>query len=246
MKLTVLGNWGPYPTAGGACSGYLFEGEGAKILIDCGNGTLSRLQQVLTSLEELDLIILSHLHSDHISDAMVLRYAIGINKMKGLFHKTIPLYAPATPQGDFEKLQFENAFLIQAIEENLVVHEQGLKISFKKMDHPVETYAIGIENKEKKFVFSADTRYCSQLIDFSKNADLLLCEAGVLERDKTATTPHLSAMEAGQVATQGHVKKLLLTHFWPGYNLQEILDEAGSAYDGQLILSEEMKSYPIG
>ncbi len=246
MKLTVLGNWGPYPKAGGACSGYLFEGEGAKILIDCGNGTLSRLQQVVPTLEELDIIILSHLHSDHISDAMVLRYAVGINKMKGLFHKTIPLYAPATPLEDFEKLQFENAFALQPIEESLVIHEKGLKISFKKMDHPVETYAICIENKEKKFVFSADTRYCSQLIDFSKNADLLLCESGVLERDKTATTPHLSAMEAGMIATQGQVKKLLLTHFWPEYNLQDILEEARKSYEGELILSEEMENYEIG
>lgn len=246
MKLTVLGNWGPYPKAGGACSGYLFEGENAKILIDCGNGTLSRLQQVLPSLEELDLIILSHLHSDHISDAMVLRYAVGLNKMKGLFHKTIPLYVPATPHEDFEKLQFENAFSMQPIQEDLIIHEKGLKISFRKMEHPVETYAVSIENGEKKFVFSADTRYCTQLVDFSQGAELLLCEAGVLERDKTATTPHLSAMEAGLTATQGQVKKLLLTHFWPGYHLQEILDEARSVYDGELALSEEMKSYPIG
>ncbi|SHJ45756.1 Ribonuclease BN, tRNA processing enzyme [Geosporobacter subterraneus DSM 17957] len=245
MQLTILGNWGPYPNAGGACSGYLFEGEGIKILIDCGNGTLSRLQQRLTTLEELDLIILSHLHSDHISDAMILRYAVGINKMKGLFHKTIPLYAPATPEEDFQKLQYENAFVLQPIDENLVIYEKGLKICFRKMDHPVEAYAVAIENDEKKFVFSADTRYCSQLVDFSKNADLLLCEAGVLERDKATTTPHLSALEAGQIATQAQVKKLVLTHFWPGYHLQEVLEEARNAYDGELILSEEMQSYEL-
>ena len=43
LKLTILGCYGPYPKAGGACSGYLLEDETTKILIDCGNGVLSRL-----------------------------------------------------------------------------------------------------------------------------------------------------------------------------------------------------------
>ena len=38
MKLTVLGCYGPYPPAGGACSGYLLEEGGTRVLIDCGNG----------------------------------------------------------------------------------------------------------------------------------------------------------------------------------------------------------------
>ncbi|MCG8541098.1 MAG: MBL fold metallo-hydrolase, partial [Clostridia bacterium] len=66
MKITILGNSGPYPRAGGACSGYLLEEDDIKILIDCGNGVLSRLLGMIESLEDIDAIILSHLHSDHI------------------------------------------------------------------------------------------------------------------------------------------------------------------------------------
>ena len=33
MKLTVLGNTGPYPQAGGACSGYLLENGPADLVI---------------------------------------------------------------------------------------------------------------------------------------------------------------------------------------------------------------------
>ena len=67
MKLTVLGNNGPFPSAGGACSGYLLTNGQTKILIDCGNGTLSNLQKI-TGLESLDAIIMTHLNSDHSSD----------------------------------------------------------------------------------------------------------------------------------------------------------------------------------
>lgn len=245
MKITVLGCWGPYPRAGGACSGYLFEHEDTKILIDCGNGTLSRLQQMIKNFEEIDMIIISHLHSDHISDAMVLRYALGIQQAKGLIAKSIPLYAPGVPREDFEKLQFQNAFTLKEIDENSVIHFRGLEISFRQMDHPVPSYAVKIEKDHKKFVYSGDTKYCHSIFEFAEGADLLLCECGVLERDKTPDTAHLSAREAGEIGRKSHVKKLLLTHFWPGYSLEDIYNEAKAVYDGELILSEEMKTYDV-
>ena len=45
MKLTVLGNNGPYPAAGGACSGYLLSSDSkhTNVLIECGCGTLANL-----------------------------------------------------------------------------------------------------------------------------------------------------------------------------------------------------------
>jgi ribonuclease BN (tRNA processing enzyme) len=82
MKLTILGNNGPFPGAGGACSGYLLSNEKCNILLDCGNGVLSNLQKLIP-LKMLDAIILTHLHSDHISDMMVLRYAIQIKNKRG-------------------------------------------------------------------------------------------------------------------------------------------------------------------
>ena len=41
MKLTVLGCNGPYPAAGGACSGYLLETGDTRVLLDCGAGALA-------------------------------------------------------------------------------------------------------------------------------------------------------------------------------------------------------------
>ena len=73
MKLTVLGKYGPYPKAGGATTSYLLECGVKKLLIDAGSGSLSRVQEYC-ALDELDGIILTHLHSDHCSDMFILRY----------------------------------------------------------------------------------------------------------------------------------------------------------------------------
>ena len=45
MELTVLGSHSPYAPANGACSGYLLNIDGFHIMLDCGNGSFSRLQK---------------------------------------------------------------------------------------------------------------------------------------------------------------------------------------------------------
>ena len=45
LKLTVLGCSGSYPGPGGAASGYLIEGDGTRIWLDAGSGTLANLQR---------------------------------------------------------------------------------------------------------------------------------------------------------------------------------------------------------
>ena len=49
MKLTILGNNGPYPCASGACSGYLLSSDSGatNVLIDCGAGVLANLARAL-------------------------------------------------------------------------------------------------------------------------------------------------------------------------------------------------------
>ena len=77
MRLTILGNNGPYPAAGGACSSYLLESDSGStaILVDCGAGALARLEERLP-IERLDAVVLSHLHYDHMSDMLPLHYAL--------------------------------------------------------------------------------------------------------------------------------------------------------------------------
>lgn len=76
MKLTVVGCSGSFPSAGSACSSYLVEADGFRLLLDMGNGALGELQRHV-GLYDLDAIFLSHLHADHCIDMcayFVVRY----------------------------------------------------------------------------------------------------------------------------------------------------------------------------
>ena len=68
MRLTVLGCAGSFPGPESACSAYLVEAEGFRLLLDFGTGSLSALQRY-AGLRAPDAIVLSHLHCDHILDA---------------------------------------------------------------------------------------------------------------------------------------------------------------------------------
>ena len=73
MELTVFGNNATCPEADGACACYLVEAAGKKILLDMGNGSLTKLRKKI-DLAELDLIVISHLHFDHFGDLFCAKY----------------------------------------------------------------------------------------------------------------------------------------------------------------------------
>ena len=97
MILKILGNNGPYPAPGGACSGYLLSSDSGntRILIDCGTGVLNRLLGEC-SLDALDAVILSHLHYDHMSDMLPMQYALQFNPRP----RPLPVYSRSvSPRG---------------------------------------------------------------------------------------------------------------------------------------------------
>ncbi|MGD8570008.1 MAG: MBL fold metallo-hydrolase [Gammaproteobacteria bacterium] len=70
LSVMVLGSGGPLATTSGrASAGYLIFVDGQpKILMDCGGGTYLRLGQSGANIKDLDIILLSHLHIDHMGD----------------------------------------------------------------------------------------------------------------------------------------------------------------------------------
>ena len=60
VTLTILGNYGPYATAQGACSGYVINADGFQIMLDCGNGSFSKLQ-IYADYATLGILVITHL-----------------------------------------------------------------------------------------------------------------------------------------------------------------------------------------
>ncbi len=246
MKLTVLGSYGPYPPAGGACSGYLVEFEEWKLLLDCGNGVLSRLQHFIQP-HQLDAVVLTHLHNDHISDCFILRYAIRAAFKQGRRDKPLSLYAPSRPAEDYERLTDPGIFQVQPIRDTETLTFGPLQLSFLRTVHSVSCYAVKITvaGSPHRVVYSGDTEYFPDLVDFAREASLLLCEANFLQRDLLAEEKnHMSARQAGILGKQAGVKKLVLTHLLPYREREAYLAEASKEFE-TVELAQEGEVYQI-
>lgn len=232
MKLTVLGNNGPFPGKDGACSGYAFENNGKLAIFDLGSGSLINLQKKYL-IEDISFIVLTHLHYDHMSDMLVLRYALQIKKKK------IDVYLPRQPKIIASFLECEEFNLI-FIDESFIIDRYFFTIRFKKTTHPVETYAAKINNA---FVYSSDLAEPEDLIDFAFGADTLLIDSAFLTIQKgNKKLYHLSASECGMLASKLNVKKLILTHFPPDSDKRQYQEEA-SLYFKNTVTAQIMQEY---
>ncbi len=239
MQLSILGCYGPYPPAGGACSGYLLQDKGCSILLDCGNGVLSRLQNYL-SFWQLDAVLLSHLHADHFSDVMIMRYGLEMAYNRGLRTEPLPLYAPADPVSEFERLPYKNAYNVMSIADGEELTIGPFRILFRSGIHAVPAFSMRIEAPSATLVYSGDTEYYRGLEELAFGADLFLCEANYSEADLDAGLPnHLSAAQAAQVAAAAGVKRLMLTHHHPEREPGLSLSPAAKHYPGVELATEQ-------
>jgi ribonuclease BN (tRNA processing enzyme) len=215
MELTVLGCYGPYPQAGGACSGYLLREEGCRVLIDCGNGVLSRLQEYL-KFWELDAVVVSHLHSDHFADLLVMRYGLDYAQSSGRRSGPLPLYAPPQPEEDLRRLAYKNAYALTPLSAGQPLQIGPFKFDFLEAVHALPCLAMRVTSISGTLVYTGDTEYFAGLAPFAAGAGLLLCEANFQNADMAANPPnHLSAAQAGAVAAAAGARKLVLTHLHP-------------------------------
>ena len=221
MKLTVLGNCGPYPVVGGACSGYLLESANTRVLIDCGTGVLARLLEILRP-DALDAVILSHLHFDHMSDLLPMIYALQFHPRK----EPLRVFAPDAP-ADVSRLLNAPCYELNPM---LDCSVGDICFRFFPGRHPVQSFAVRAEAEGRVFVYTGDTNETEGLAAFADSADLLLADAGLSEADWNPNAPHLSAMRCGTLARDAHARRLLLTHLNPRYSPDALTAEAKSVF----------------
>ena len=238
MKLHILGCYGPVSGNDGPTSSYLMEVNNKKILMDIGSGSLVNLQKVCR-IEDIDMIILSHLHSDHINDLFVLRYYLK------LIDKKIPLYAPNSPSSEFDRFKDEECFDVNVLEDDMEVELNDIKISFLSTQHPVDTFMTKIEYDNKIFVYSGDSIVNDNLKTFIKGVDFALLDGAFLSRQKLNRNTHMSSYDAAKTVKEMKVKKLMITHLAPFINRKEYLFDAKKGSDEEILLALPMLKVEI-
>ena len=163
MRITVLGKSPSFPDVGGACSGYLVEGGGQKVLLDCGPGVFAKLRTVV-DYAEIDAIVISHLHADHVMD--LVPYASGIRYRSWDGPPPHPrLIAPPGAPDVFSKLceggsmspdHLELAFDLSVYDPAESLSLGGLEVRFQPVPHYIPANAVEFAAGGARFTFGAD------------------------------------------------------------------------------------------
>ncbi len=222
MRLTVLGSSASYAGSGQACAGYLVQGGGANVLLDCGNGVVANLSQVIDPLE-LDAIFITHEHPDHFLDLYavqaLLNYApqgpagpLDLHMPEGLFDR---MGALLSERG---RVDLRRSFNVAKLTEDEPIRVEGLVVTPRRVEHTEATCAMTVQDGSVSLCYTADTAFGPAVVDAAQGCDLLLSEATLPEKYRGAAN-HLTAREAGEIAMQSRAQRLVLTHVCSGPGL---------------------------
>ncbi|MEV7546979.1 MULTISPECIES: MBL fold metallo-hydrolase [unclassified Streptomyces] len=250
MKLTVVGCSGSFPSADSACSSYLVEADGFRLLLDMGNGSLGALQRHC-GLYDLDAIFLSHLHADHCID-MCAYFVARFYRHEGGRCGPLPVYGPegterrlSTAYDDVpDERSMSEVFDFRTLKPGSF--EIGpFTVRTERVCHPVESYGIRVEHGGRVLAYSGDTGVCPELGMLAEGADLFLCEASFTHGKEDIPDLHLNGREAGEYARGGRVGRLVLTHIPPWTDAERNLADARAVYDGRVDLAYAGAVYEV-
>ncbi|MFC4559176.1 MBL fold metallo-hydrolase [Virgibacillus kekensis] len=237
MKLTVIGHWGGYPAAGGATSAYLLEKDGYTLLIDAGSGSLSKVQNY-TKVTDINAVVLSHYHNDHIADIGVLQYAWLVQSYIQDRKTVLPIYGHTDDQEGFESLSHRFTKGV-AYDPKKQLEVGPFSVTFQKTDHPVPCYGMRITDGESAIVYTADTSFKEEWISFAEHADLLITDCNFYAGQNSKKAGHMTSEEGARIAHEAGVGELVLSHLPHFGDHKDLIKEAEQHFSGIIRLAEE-------
>jgi ribonuclease BN (tRNA processing enzyme) len=248
-RLVVLGSCGAWPEPGRACSGFVLEYAGTRLILDLGYATLPRLLTVLGSrvADGIDAVIVTHKHPDHMLDLHGLFRARWFGRREA---PAIPLYAPEGVLSRVAGLEEDNAAAVHRVFDWRPLPQRSYQVGPFRLDsfalpHFVFNAGVRLTAPGLTVAYTGDTGPDAALVELGRDADLYIVEA--TSRNQRASTPesptgpgmHLTAREAGEAATAAGARRLLLTHFWPGNDRERSRAEAAEVFGGEVLLADE-------
>ncbi|TDE11471.1 MBL fold metallo-hydrolase [Jiangella asiatica] len=244
-QVTVLGSCGAYPEPGRACSGFLVEWDGFRLVLDLGYAALPRLLARCPD-GAVDAVVISHEHPDHCIDLH------GLFRMRlygGVDRSPLPLYCTPGVLARLGGLEPDaDLHAVFDVHELPGSHRVGpFELSGALLPHYVPNVGIRLQTDQVALAYTGDTGPDPLLAELGREVDLYIVEATDREGERQQIHRNLlSSEEAGHWATEAGARKLMLTHFWPGNDREAAAIAARSTFDGDVITAEEDLVVPIG
>lgn len=200
----------------------LVRGETTNVLIDCGGSPTQRLAQVGVKPSEIDHVILTHNHPDHIYGFPLLMLNAWMAGRKTPLHvyglkDTIRSARRMLQALDFDLLPKFISIKYHTVTPNSITKLPKMgefDIAGVPTTHFVPTLALRVTERAtgESFAYSSDTSPDAHVVEIARDAKIFLHEATMLDRSGQG---HSSAIEAGQEAEAAHVGELILIHVPP-------------------------------
>ena len=211
IKVTLLGTGTGIPQPGRSQPAILAEAK-KPLLFDCGAGTLLRLVQAGILIEDIEAVVLTHLHLDHVSDVLALANARYLQQLPGL-----EVLGPTGTELWLENILIAFPYLekmeIRVNEvkpmDSLSIH--GFDIFAEEARHSVTALAYRIEASDKVLVYSGDTEPTPRIAALADGADLLVHECSFPE--PFDVTNHTTPKRLGRMVK--NVRQVVLVHLYP-------------------------------
>ncbi|MEV5560815.1 MBL fold metallo-hydrolase [Nonomuraea wenchangensis] len=235
MLLTIIGGCGAWPAAGQACSGYLVEHDGFRLLVDPGYATVPRLLERITA-DQVDAVFISHGHPDHCADLNPLLRArtlrddppapLPVYSLPGALDAVLALDRPG---------MLADAYVLHEFIAGDQLAIGPFRAQTCLLPHSVPNAGIRLTAGERVLTYTGDTGPSPDVVDLARDADLLLAEATFADQVPQDMRHHLSsARQAALQAKDAEARHLLLTHLQPGTDATAARAAAEAEYDGEI------------
>lgn len=244
-----MGCAGTHPAADRACSSYLVEHDGYRLLVDCGNGSLVNLQKAHATAQ-LDAILLTHLHVDHFGDLYGLYYSLRFDEGG---QRSVPVYAPPGAEDHIAQLlhgdpddTFRQVCRFHEARPGEVLQLGPLRVELFAANHPIITLAPRIEAGGRVLAYTADTGASAAMVELARGSHLFIADCSWLERMRPLPEGvHMTAHEAGAHAEEAGAERLLVTHVYPTTDPEEARAEAAAAFGGDVLIARDLMEIDV-
>jgi len=240
IEICFLGSGDAFGSGGRLQSCILIKTAGQKLLVDCGASALTSMARFGVDPNEIDLIVISHLHGDHYGGIPFL-----INGSQLMFKRERPLRIIGPPGMEKMLVRAMDALFpgssgrdtrfavtISEFEAGREIDSGDVKITPFRNYHPQvdNSFALRISSGGKTIAYSSDTEWTDSLLSAARDADVFIAEAYFYEKKVKGHMDYMTL--AGNFGKSG-ARRLVLTHM--GKDMLARLDgiSCGFAEDGK-------------
>lgn len=234
LTLVPVGIGASYSAPGEAQSCHLVRGGGRSVAVDMGSGTLNRLMDVMAP-EDLDAVIVTHLHPDHCVDLMALRVYMVWGPGRGRRLRVIGPPGLRERLVDFSGSEgWDGAFAFEELAAGGGEVELGgdVVVTHREVPHLPPTHAVRFDHGGAAICLGADCAPNDALPELAAGCDLLVCECSFGAEAVPEGLPHLNGRAAGAMAAAAGAGRLLLVHGQPEFDRRDAVAQAAAEFGG--------------